>query len=828
MKRVKSATITSFFSKKQNRGDLENQSDSIPCPSLDKNQSDSNPSLDNSKTSTEEPIVSETETRSNLDSSQEPVFERLAEFDIISLPKDPGLRRKLTDFHINDRDIIIREYIRRGPCQPRSYDFPRKQKRRFVPSWLDEFKSWLEYSTEKDAAFCFVCYLFKGGAYSGGDAFVNEGFKTWSKTSAFHKHIGNHMSTHNIAMRSLAAFEKQNSSIVSCFETYSTEVKNDYRIRLEVSIQALRYICLQGLASRGHDESDKSLNQGNFLELVKLIAKRDINAARVVLKNAPGNCILTSPPIQKDIISVFAKETGKKIIEELDGGFFAILADESADIVDKEWMALCLRFVDKMGQVKERLLGIVHVGDTTSLTLKAAIESLLTDSSLTLSSVRGQGYDGASNMRGAINGLKTLILKESQSAYYVHCFAHQLQLTLVAVAKKNVDCCVLLESLSILLNMIGGSSKRKDILREKQAEHVLKGLEIGELVTGSGLNQEKGLNRPGDTRWGSHFRTILNVFALFSSILDVLDAIGDFCDSSERVKVEKLSYTMQTFDFVFIGQLMITVFGITNDLSLVLQKKDQDIVNAMDCVDATRRSLQKVRDNGWDTHLKKVSAFCVKHKIHIPSMNDAYIFPGRYKRGRKEVSNLHHFRVEVFLSLVDQISQEIDNRFDEVSKELLICMSCFNPKDRFSSFDTSKLLRLAEFYPSEFSSVDLLHFEFQLGNYIEDIRHDDRFWNLKNLTELSMKLVETKKHLVHSKVYLLLKLVLILPVATATVERVFSALTHIKNKVRNSMGDQLLNDNLLVFIERDLFSDISDDAIVNHFQNMRTRRLQLD
>ena len=285
---------------------------------------------------------------------------------------------------------------------------------------------------------------------------------------------------------------------------------------------------------------------------------------------------------------------------------------------------------------------------------------------------------------------------------------------------------------------------------------------------------------------------------------------------------------MRSFDFVFIGQLMITVFGITNDLNIVLQKKDQDIVNAMDCVDATKRSLQKVRDNGWDTHLVKVTSFCVKHEILVPNMNDAYVFPGRYKCGRKEVSNLHHFRVEVFLSLVDQILQEIDGRFHEVSKELLICLSCFNPNDGFSYFDTRKLLRLAEFYPNEFSNVDLLHFEFQLGNYIEDIGHDDRFWNLKNLNELSMKLVATKKHLINSKVYLLLKLVLVLPVATASVERVFSAMTHIKNKVRNSMGDQLLSDNLLVFIERDLFSNVSDEVIVYHFQNMRTRRLQLD
>lgn len=40
--------------------------------------------------------------------------------------------------------------------------------------------------------------------------------------------------------------------------------------------------------------------------------------------------------------------------------------------------------------------------------------------------IRGQGYDGASNMRGEFNGLKAMILRDNPSAHYVHCFAHQL------------------------------------------------------------------------------------------------------------------------------------------------------------------------------------------------------------------------------------------------------------------------------------------------------------------------------------------------------------------------------------------------------------------
>jgi hypothetical protein len=57
-----------------------------------------------------------------------------------------------------------------------------------------------------------------------------------------------------------------------------------------------------------------------------------------------------------------------------------------------------------------------------------------------MSRIRGQGYDGATNMKGDIKRLKTLIMQESPSAYYIHCFAHQLQLVLVAVAKGNIDC----------------------------------------------------------------------------------------------------------------------------------------------------------------------------------------------------------------------------------------------------------------------------------------------------------------------------------------------------------------------------------------------------
>jgi hypothetical protein len=245
----------------------------------------------------------------------------------------------------------------------------------------------------------------------------------------------------------------------------TNEEKRLYKIRLTYSLRCLRFLLNQGLAFHGHDESEESRNRENFLELLKWLASNYEEVDKVVLKNAPANCTLTSPEILKEIIQSCAIETRRKIIEELGANHYAILADEASDVSHKQQLALCLRYVDKMGRPVEHFLGLAHLEDTTSLSLKEAIQSLLVGQHLTLDQIRGQGYDGASNMRGEIKGLKTLLLKESPAAYYVHCFAHQLQLVLVGVAKGNDECVWFFDQMSLLLNIVGISCKRHDMLR---------------------------------------------------------------------------------------------------------------------------------------------------------------------------------------------------------------------------------------------------------------------------------------------------------------------------------------------------------------------------
>src|SRR6266540_2136612 len=418
-------------------------------------------------------------------------------------------------------------------------------------------------------------------------------------------------------------------------------------------------------------------------------------------------------------------------------------------------------------------------------------------------------------------------MQESPSAYYIHCFAHQLQLVLIAVAKENTDCVSFFNQVSLLLNIVGVSCKRHGMLRNARLKSIKKALDCGELETGSGLNQEMGLPRPGDTRWGSHFKTIYNIVVMFSTIHDVLIDLGD--DTSYKDDWTRIHYVLgafETFEFVFFAHLMVVILGYTNELSECLQRREQDILNAIPLVNGAKDRIQQLRSNGWVQFLERVTLFCDKHGVEVPTMDGNYVPYGksaRYARARNQ-TNDDHFRREVYIGVIDQISQELDNRFDEVNMELLSCMSAFNPSNLFASFDAQKVRRLAEFYPNDIPGNYLLKLELQLDNYINDMRRDDSFQGLDNLVDILVKLVETKRHKVYDMVYLLLKLLLVLPVATTSVERVFSAMTLVKTKLRNKMGDSLLDDCPVTYIERDIFFEVVEDDIIDTFMSLRKRR----
>ena len=65
-------------------------------------------------------------------------------------------------------------------------------------------------------------------------------------------------------------------------------------------------------------------------------------------------------------------------------------------------------------------------------------------------------------------------------------------------------------------------------------------------------------------------------------------------------------------------------------------------------------------------------------------------------------------------------------------------------------------------------------------------------------------------YFMHSSV----KLASILPIAIASVGRTFSTMEIVTSRSRNQMGDNLMNDCLVTYIERDVFISTDNEAII--------------
>ena len=112
-----------------------------------------------------------------------------------------------------------------------------------------------------------------------------------------------------------------------------------------------------------------------------------------------------------------------------------------------------------------------------------------------------------------------------------------------------------------------------------------------------------------------------------------------------------------------------------------------------------------------------------------------------------------------------------------------------NPNNLFSAFNKEKLIRLAQFYPSDFSTVQVSLLDNQLKTYIHNMQSTKEFSALKGIGQLAKKKVKMKEDVLFPLVYSLVTLVLILPITTTIVERAFSALNIIKNRLHNRIGD---------------------------------------
>ncbi|XP_057535224.1 uncharacterized protein LOC130813404 [Amaranthus tricolor] len=219
--------------------------------------------------------------------------------------------------------------------------------------------------------------------------------------------------------------------------------------------------------------------------------------------------------------------------------------------------------------------------------------------------------------------------------------------------------------------------------------------------TGKGLNQIGNLQRATDTQWSSHLNSITSLMRTFSATGKVLKTVIKKGNSEKRASADAAYECLISFEFVFILHLMGELLGLTDNLFQALQRRGQDILNAICSVSSTKVFVQMFRANGWDELFIKAKSFCKKHNVEIPNVT-AHHKPGKGRSHQGgNITMVHHFRVDLFIAVTDALPQELDHRFDENMIDLLFFSASLDPKDSFKSFDIDKICNLENKYLTE-------------------------------------------------------------------------------------------------------------------------------
>ncbi|XP_023730364.1 uncharacterized protein LOC111878079 [Lactuca sativa] len=168
--------------------------------------------------------------------------------------------------------------------------------------------------------------------------------------------------------------------------------------------------------------------------------------------------------------------------------------------------------------------------------------------------------------------------------------------------------------------------------------------------------------REGETRWGSHFNTLISLMKLFADVLVVLDFMKEEGGSlANRQQAFGILTYFKSYEFVFYLNMIYDILRLTEVASMV-----RGIMEA----------LQSFRNTGFASILPKVSSFYQTHKIDTLDMEELYIGT----RNRKTTkTNRFHFEVEIFYTVVDMQLIEYHDRFRETSTQLLEYMGDLSP-----------------------------------------------------------------------------------------------------------------------------------------------------
>lgn len=139
------------------------------------------------------------------------------------------------------------------------------QKRAFQKTWYSHFE-WLDYSINQNAVFCFTCRLYGKQQHTqqNMDSLISTGFSKWKRAlDTFRDHEKSFKASHT------------QGDFIEQLQAAGIGELTERREYLRCIVAVTTFLGKQGVPLRGHNGTEESLNQGNFIECVKLLKQFD-------------------------------------------------------------------------------------------------------------------------------------------------------------------------------------------------------------------------------------------------------------------------------------------------------------------------------------------------------------------------------------------------------------------------------------------------------------------------------------------------------------------------------------------------------------------------
>ncbi|XP_060874342.1 52 kDa repressor of the inhibitor of the protein kinase-like [Metopolophium dirhodum] len=282
-----------------------------------------------------------------------------------------------------------------------------------------------------------------------------------------------------------------------------------------------------------------------------------------------------------------------------------------------------------------------------------------------------------------------------------------------------------------------------------------------------------------------------------------------------------LHKSMCNFNFIITICILEKVLGITYFISKYLQTENIDLSIAIESVELTIQKLQDLRTE--ETFFSIFHRACeIAKEVGTSPTIPRVVGTQKHRENYAILNNDHvsYYRQSLYYPYLDDILASFNERF-KMNSNIFISLSSLLPS-KIGNLSFSDIQPAIDFYEEDLRSnnqnihMDLLKNEFE-------------FWKQKwsneenNLPKNALDTLSKCPEDLFPHINILLKLLAILPVSTASVERSFSSLKRIKTYLRNSTGEARLNGLALMNIHRDI--QIDTDAILNMFASKKERRL---